>query len=71
MKPRCIDIDGKQYLWCGIVELRRQQLTAWREAQEPVLFQLRDDLRPASQQTSAGRYLEPTLFNCADRTGAR
>ena len=71
MKPRCIDIDGKRYLWCDIVELRRRQLAAWREAQQPVLFELRDDFRPASQQSSAGRYLEPTLFDGSDRTGPK
>jgi len=71
MKPRCIDIDGKRYLWCDIVELRRQQLAAWREAQQPVLFELRDDVRPASQSTPASRYLEPTLFNGSEKTGAR
>jgi len=71
MKPCFIDIDGKQYLSCDIVELRRQQLAAWREAQQPVLFELRDDVRPASQSTPANRYLEPTLFDGADRTGAK
>ena len=70
MKPRFIDIDGRLYLWADIIDLRRQQLAAWRQAQQPVLFELRDDLRPASQRTSTGRTLEPTLFDGADATGA-
>ena len=57
-----IEIDGKRYAWKDIVRLRREQIEAERRAQQPTLFELRDDCRPASQQTVRGRYEEPTLF---------
>jgi hypothetical protein len=57
-----IDIDGKRHAWKDILRLRREQLEALRRAQQPTLFELRDDCRPASQRSAAGRYEEPTLF---------
>jgi hypothetical protein len=45
-----------------IVRLRRKQIEVAREKQQPTLFKLRRDCRPASQQTVRGRYEEPTLF---------
>jgi hypothetical protein len=57
-----IDIDGKRHAWKDILRLRREQLEMQRRAQQPMLFELRDDCRPASQQSAAGRYKEPTLF---------
>jgi hypothetical protein len=57
-----IQIDGKRYAWKDIVRLRREQTAAARQEQQPTLFELRDDSRPASQQTVRGRYEEPTLF---------
>ena len=57
-----IEIDGKRYAWKDIVRLRQERTVAAREKQQPTLFELRDDCRPASQQTAAGRYKEPTLF---------
>jgi hypothetical protein len=59
---RYIWIDNKRYAWKDIVRLRREQIEAERRAQQPTLFELRDDTRLASQQTAAGRYQEPTLF---------
>jgi len=43
--------------------LRRAQLAAARQAQQPALFELIDDCRPRSQHTAAGRYSEPMLFD--------
>ena len=60
---RYIEIDGKRYLWRDILELRREQKKAHAPAQQPALFELKDDAKPASQRTPAGRYLEPTLFS--------
>jgi hypothetical protein len=34
MIPRMIEIDGKRYLWRDIVELRRAQLAAARQAMQ-------------------------------------
>jgi hypothetical protein len=60
--PRFIEIDGRRYLWRDVLELRREQKKALRQAQQPALFELRHDPRPASERTPAGRYLEPSLF---------
>ena len=57
-----IEIDGKRYAWKDIVRLRREQIEAERHVQQPTLFELRNESRPASQQTARGRYQEPTLF---------
>ena len=57
-----IEIDGKRHLWRDILQMRREQRKALRQAQQPALFELRDDYRPAAERTAAGRYLEPSLF---------
>ena len=54
--------NGERYAWKDILRMRRDQAKADRQAQQPTLFELRDDSRPASQQTAHGRYEEPTLF---------
>ena len=59
---RFVEIDGKRHPWRDILALRREQLTQSRQPQ-PTLFELRDDARPPSERTAAGRYLEPTLFD--------
>jgi hypothetical protein len=60
--PRFIDIDGKRYLWRDLVKLRQEQREAARRAEQPPLFELRDDSRPPTERTATGRYLEPSLF---------
>ena len=57
-----IEIDGKRYAWKDMVRLRREQIEAERHVQQPALFDVRTDPRPASQQTARGRYEELTLF---------
>ncbi len=59
---RYVLIDNKRYEWKEILRLRRKQIEAERRAQQPTLFELRDDCRPASQQTARGRYEQPMLF---------
>lgn len=59
---RSIEIDGKRYLWREVLELRREQKKAYARAQQPVLFELREDCRPVAARTAAGRYQEPSLF---------
>ena len=63
-KPDTIIVDGHAYSWQALCELRRQQLETWRAAQAPqlALFELREDRRPESERTAAGRYREPTLL---------
>jgi hypothetical protein len=59
---RYVVIDNKRYEWKEIMRLRREQIEAERRAQQPTLFELRNDSRPVSQQTASGRYEEPMLF---------
>lgn len=58
-----IEIDGKRYLWREVLQLRREQRKAYARAQQPVLFELKDDCRPVADRTAAGRYQEPSLFS--------
>ena len=60
--PRFIEIDGKRYLWRDLLQLRREQLAAAAKAEQPALFAMREDSRPAPERTVAGRYLQPSLF---------
>ena len=64
--PRFIEIDGKRYLWRDLVKLRREQREAARRVEQPPLFELRDDCRPATERTAAGRYREPSFFTLTD-----
>jgi hypothetical protein len=59
---RFIEIDGKRYLWRDILQLRREQKKTHARAQQACLFELKDDSRPLTERTTAGRYLEPSLF---------
>lgn len=63
-KPDIIVIDGRAYSWCRILELRRQQIEAWKATQprQPALFEMKDDCRPKTERTADGRYREPTLL---------
>jgi hypothetical protein len=60
--PPFIDLDGKRYLWRDLVKLRQEQREAARRAEQPPLFELREDCRPPTERTAAGRYQEPSLF---------
>jgi hypothetical protein len=68
-QPPFIEIDGKRLVWRELVEMRREQLRAAAKAVQPVLFELRDDNRPACERTAAKRYLEPSLFTLLDAEG--
>jgi hypothetical protein len=59
---RFVEIDGKRCAWKDILQKRRDQLKQSRQPQ-PALFELKEDARPPSERTAAGRYLEPTLFD--------
>ncbi len=61
--PRFIEIEGKRYLWRDLVQLRREQKKTQERAQQPVLFELKDDHRPVAERTAADRYREPSLFS--------
>lgn len=63
-KPDTIVVDGRAYSWARLIELRKQQLEAWRAGQccQLALFELKDDCRPEAERTASARYREPTLF---------
>jgi hypothetical protein len=64
VKLKHLLIDGKAYLWSEIVRLHREQLAALkRQTNQPTLFELKDDARPATEHKAANRYLQPSLFN--------
>ena len=66
--PKFIEIDGKRILWTDVLKLRRAQQEA-AQARQLLLFELREDARPTSERTAAGRFLEPTLLSyLRDRT---
>ena len=60
MRPKFLTIEGKRIAWRDILRMRLQQRQ--QQPQQPTLFPLKDDARPASQRTAAGRYTEPLLF---------
>ncbi len=64
-RPDTIIIDGRAYRWRDIVELRKQQIAAWKagRSDQPALFPLIEDARPKSQRRADGRFLEPSLFD--------
>lgn len=64
-RPDTILIGGRAYRWRDILEMRRQQIAAWRAARpnQPPLFPLMEDCRPKAERTVAGRYFEPTLLD--------
>jgi hypothetical protein len=63
MSRDALIVDGHAFSWKRLCELRRAQLEAERQARttQPFLFEVKDDHRPISQRTGAGRYLAPTL----------
>lgn len=62
--PRFVEIDGRRHLWRELVALRRAQ--AAPRIEQPTLFPLREDCRPAGERCAAERYREPNLFAAPD-----
>ncbi len=64
-RPDTIMIEGRTFSWRSILELRRQQIEAWKAArpQQSALFELKVDRRPAAERTTDGRYREPSLLS--------
>ena len=65
-RPANIIIEGRAYRWRDILDLRRQQVAAWKATRpdQAALFPLIADARPKSERTAAGRYAEPSLLDC-------
>jgi hypothetical protein len=55
-------IDGKRFLWRELLQLRCEQVAAAAKARQRVLFEMKQDCRPASERTAAGCYSQPNLF---------
>lgn len=62
-RSRYITIDGRRYLWRDVLQWRREQKAAQIRSEQPPLFDLKHDPRPASQRTASARYREPSLFS--------
>lgn len=64
-RPDVLIVDGRAFSWRRLCDLRRQQLETLRAAQaeQLTLFALRDDHRPNTACTAAGRYREPSLLD--------
>ena len=62
MGPRFVTINGQRVAWSEIVRLRREQREQVK-AKQLTLFELRQDARPATEQSAGQRYLEPSLFS--------
>ena len=65
--PKFIDIDGKRLLWRELLQRRREQVASAARVEQPALFELKEDSRPPSERTAAGRYSEPSLFSLPGR----
>ena len=61
MRPRTIEVNGRRYAWRELLELKRAQ--AQPKAEQPALFELREDRRPPGERNPAERYNAPSLFS--------
>ena len=53
------------------MQLRTQQREAAQRAEQPPLFELRDDKRPEAERSAAGRYRERTVGKEEDKIKLR
>ena len=60
-KPRYVEINGRRFLWRELMELRRAQTIA--KAEQPALFEMRQDSRPRGDRTARERYEAPNLLD--------
>lgn len=59
-RPASLMIDGKPYFRRDLLKMRREQLEQCRAPDQPSLFALKDDRRPAPERT-ARRALRPAV----------
>jgi hypothetical protein len=55
-------LGARAYSCRAILEMRRAQLEDGSELRQDAPFPLKDDRRPESERTAAGRYQEPTFL---------
>jgi hypothetical protein len=60
---KTIVINGKRIAWKTVLQLRKEQIAKAKKAEQPALFELRDDSRPPAQKSAADRYLQRHLFS--------
>ena len=60
---RYVVIDGKLVLSRDVLAVRRQQARQDKAADQPTLFPLVNDSRPATARRADDRYREPGLFD--------
>ena len=70
-KPDTIIIGGRAYSWLAILDIRRQQIEAWKAAQpkQLALFEMKLDRRPLAERNAAGRYKESILLRWIENAG--
>jgi hypothetical protein len=54
-------------LWRELLQRRREQLVAAVKTEQPAFFEIKDNRRPVSERTAAGRYREPGLFSLSEQ----
>ena len=59
---RTVLLDGKRYPIRRVLKLYKEQKAQERKSRQLMLFDLKEDCRPLSQRTAAGRMREPMLF---------
>lgn len=59
---RTVTLDGRTYRMRDVNRIYKEQRAEERKANQPALFDLRDDTRPQSQRSAAGRLQQPLLF---------
>jgi hypothetical protein len=65
-RPSFIEINGTRLSWRELLDKRREQLRNAAPAEQPALFELRNDSKPEHERTAQARYREPSLFTLLD-----
>jgi hypothetical protein len=61
-RPKYFEFNGMFVPWRELLQRRKAQLAKAAKAEQPTLFPIKEDHKPASERTAAGRYREPLLF---------
>ena len=59
---RTVTLDGRTYRMRDVNRIYKEQRAEERRNSQPALFDLKDDIRPPSQRSAAGRHQQPLLF---------
>jgi len=61
-RARCRARANRALSGANFCRRRREQVAAAAKIEQPALFEMKEDCRPASERTAAGRCAEPSLF---------